>query len=256
MSINYDFAVDFYNRLLPLGSIIGEFDRIEQDMTGKEYITGKQIRDWLIKHFKSENNFFFDSDNQNGYDLLAKTPDGTRNYDEKYEYISNLLLKSILCHDIPFTFSFINRLCEPACDKAGASKYDINEYIRNKGQYGLLAIDNKKSDYHLFIKAFNRFWDNKRNLFMDYLNKKLFNREDMKQINDGLFHELLTSQEFAGIIRESYDMDRYCEWESIISYNYQLSTLQNSIIRKKQDKDNGYSASLQCFANYLLMSIL
>lgn len=72
-----DSLMDSENLYYPVCGLINEFRDMDKKMTGKKCITGKQIQDWLINHFKKES-----------------------------------------------------------------------------GQYGLLAIDNKKSDYHLFIKIF------------------------------------------------------------------------------------------------------
>lgn len=235
--------------LLKMNKLLQQYTNLEQQLRedgrlegGEDSLKGKKIQKQILDYFKKENGFFFDSDNKEDYDLLTKNADGTRIYEKDYECISNLLLKGILNSSTAYTFSFIHRFCNltrwEAIDNEALIIHRASEYIKDKGQYGLLALDFQERDYHLFIKTFNRFWDRKKEIFLDYFDENLFNMEisentGLKIINDDLFHKLLTAQELTDLIRKSNVTDMLYEEEAVISSIYQLITLQQYIIMDK-----------------------
>lgn len=196
----------------------------------------------VIKYFKSEYGFFFNTKNHTIYSLInnkEETIDEINNtdYDNQLNILSNLILSQVM-YNYAFASSYINRVCNNIVNNNSNNTNrviaDIKKFLLNQGRYCDIALDFKEYDYCLFVNAFNQFWDKHRQKYMSYFNKKLFGNKNIEQyglkfFKNKYFYMIITDNEFIKINSEANLIDEYTDTEAFLSKNYVRLKLANTI---------------------------
>lgn len=214
-------------------------------------ITGKELENQLNNYFINKYGFFYSEENYNLYEKLETK------YIPEFDKISNLLLRLVL-NDPIFARSFIQHLYNEIISSAALAKlpnppalekiHSLKEFTLYQGQYGNLALDYKGPNYHIFISAFNKFWENHKKDFMSYFEKNFFSnlKENtwLKEFKNDFFHSMITAPEFQRFIENILYTDIYNSKDAIVSSTYIDSSIklifskQRAIAENNRDPNN------------------
>lgn len=183
-------------------------------------------------HFSKCYVFFYNQKNVKLYELLNVE------YDEKLECLSNIILNQIM-YDYEFATKCIMRITAYMHNESMMKQVDLYEQLKNfllyRGVYSEIALDLKEKEYHLFIRAFNKYWDRQGIDYINFFKEKVFDNKELKKsglknFQDNYFDEIIISDEFLHI-SENPIIDEYAEEEAVLSKNYIRHFLQYTIQR-------------------------
>ena len=195
--------------------------------------------------FKTEYPFFYNKENKTAYDNLISDNKTDPDLDE----LAFLILEQIM-NDYAFTKSFITRLTNDMRnynyihhhpnssffsnirkDDIKPVKNRVEQFISRKGKYGDLITDYVQYDFHLFVKAFEKFWEEYKDIYMDYFEKNLFNKSNietngLKKLTNSHIMQIINSDSLKEIIHDKNILAEYTQPPKIIIKNYIRNQLQ------------------------------
>lgn len=208
-------------------------------------------------YLKDKYGFFLNSDNYYRYEKFENK------FNKDFEKISNLILKLIL-QDFVFSKKFIqqminftnhtvnsyNDINDDNVNKSDGIRKLIENFVTNKGEYSIIILDNKSNNYHIFITAFNKFWNKYREHYMKFFNDNLFlkteellpDKNPLKILNNKYINEMLISKEFIELNEDLLLLSDYVDNDSALSnmnfkFMLQGALQENLFIEEKNDMD-------------------
>ena len=113
----------------------------------------------------------------------------------------------------------------------------LEDFLLQRGKYGDMITDFGKWNFYLFVNAFENFWKNKREKYMSYFEKNLFDeaiieKSGLKQFTNTKLMEIINSKILKENIRNINILEEYTNPKSIIIKNNLQTMLQSTILQE------------------------
>lgn len=221
-------------------------DNDEINVENFPIITIKELRERVESACRLHFGFFYSKDNFDAYELLNPK------YDKCLVNLSDELFKQLL-HNYEFTKSFIEHSTNLISFQDFKNISSISEVkhvpilinaenlLLHPSKFILVALDYKEYDFCNFVCAFNKLWDENKDIYMNYFNSEIFNNlklneSGLKAFQNKDIDSIIKSDTFLNLCNKTSIMEEYTNPQAILAKNYFIFSVQKTIEQNYIDK--------------------
>lgn len=211
------------------------FDTYINICNGKKYSESEldERKNQIIKKLQAYDNFFYNQDVSRYYKLLM---DGKQCFSKQ----SSILLKCLF-GNLKFASDFLSTvenletfLSVGVLFRERRQNYYIDNYFRSDGSFGAEAIDWKEMGYRMFINAFNEFYNEHDEKFLDFFEQNVF-RYPYFELSNEYINSLFQMDSFLNVLNEIYQTDQYMA-SRMFGHNYLRFKIQKFSLSEERSK--------------------
>lgn len=202
---------------------------------GKEY-TEQELNNRkrkILKELQKHDDFFYNEYFSRYYNLLM---DGKQCFFKQ----ASIILKCLF-GNIEFTNQFLENverletfISQSITLREPKKIYYIDNYFKGEGNFGTTAIDWKDEGYKTFINAFNEFYNEHGEKFLDFFEQNVF-RYSYFELSNEYINSLFQMDNFLNVLNEIYQTDQYMA-SRMFGHNYLRFKIQKFSLSEERSK--------------------